>query len=573
MKKVLLFILLLAFTSLSAQFKIKNKTIQQTASGDTLLIGLQGDSTYLQTDKDYFAFNKYLKVNNDTIATRANIRGEGGCCFVSLSGNQSISGNKTFNDTLKASTIKGSEIINPLGNLAIKLEDSTYTYSTAFATDLVIARQASGSREVKYLGANGDVVAESGKNLLDNSEYINHKSVRGGDLINDNYNGTNNDEYVQYKAPDGADFVNLNLSHPNGSTVKDLTIRNMEGEDLITYHKVDSSDYRELNYKNSTGDDLIATKREQTTNNYVHTIIYRTINGDDLISAHLVDSTGQKDVNYYANGGIPLINTYSMADSTTVMYKGINNLPLIDCNADSSVIIYSGNGQKMFQSSGTVNTIYRFGDEVAIDIDVDSIYNRLPTDNVSATFGTSTDFTEFEVDGTLELHGNATYWDDLFFPFTTGEISGSGYPAYDTDSMYYNFVLDTTGVTKCIKYFEIQLPHKWREGSIIYPHVHYKHQTGIGTPKFKAKYKWFTIGGTTDTGWKWYPMEQTTGTTNNTHQMSYNASAGISGAGKGVSSILILQLYLSDTPTDVKSYQFDIHIECDALGSRTLEAK
>lgn len=164
------------------------------------------------------------------------------------------------------------------------------------------------------------------------------------------------------------------------------------------------------------------------------------------------------------------------------------------------------------------------------------------------------------------LKDTATVFDDLFFPFETGESGSSGFPTFVPDSLYYTFVVDSTGPSQCKKYFNVQMPHRWKAGTVIYPHVHYKYETAVGTPKFKLKYKWANTNKKTG-GWKWYPMEQTTGTTNGTVQMSYNSAGGISGAGKELSSILLIQLYLSGNPTNVNAYQFDIHIEIDKLGT------
>jgi hypothetical protein len=182
------------------------------------------------------------------------------------------------------------------------------------------------------------------------------------------------------------------------------------------------------------------------------------------------------------------------------------------------------------------------------------------------TIGTTKDSITIDTAKTMRFYGNATYWDDLFFPFSTGTSGGNSYPTFNADSNYYTFVVDSTGTTKCIQYFTIQLPHRWREGSKIYPHVHYKHETGVGTPNFIVKYKWYTVGGSTAKGWGWYRMGNTTGTTDKTHQLCYG-DGGISGAGMTLSSILVCQVYLRTTPANVNAWQFDVHIECDKLGS------
>lgn len=174
----------------------------------------------------------------------------------------------------------------------------------------------------------------------------------------------------------------------------------------------------------------------------------------------------------------------------------------------------------------------------------------------------------------LKLYGNATVYDDLFFPFSTGKQGSADYPSFNVDSMYHSFSIDTTAPGVCIMYFTIQMPHSWKEGSTIYPHVHYKHETAVGTPTFKMKYKWYPLGGSTAIGYNWYTMGTTTGTTDKTNQMVYGAS-GISGSGKGISSIIVCAVYLSgQTGTgNVNAYQFDIHYEKDAIGSRTTTSK
>jgi hypothetical protein len=256
------------------------------------------------------------------------------------------------------------------------------------------------------------------------------------------------------------------------------------------------------------------------------------------------------------------------------LFSADDNLS-IKINRSTGISFNLGSVSSFFDTNGKLsinkNTATEFLD-VNGNIIADTIKARADIITPKLKTGTATNNTTFEADGTMVMNGDATVWDDLFFPFESGETAGTGYPVFVADSSYYTFVVDTTGISKCIKYFTIQLPHSWKEGSTIYPHVHYKHETAIGTPSFKMKYKWYETGQSTDFGWSWYNMTTTTGTTNNTMQMAYNAS-GINGTGKTVSSILICQVYLSGTPTNVHAYQFDIHIEKDALGSRTQTSK
>lgn len=184
--------------------------------------------------------------------------------------------------------------------------------------------------------------------------------------------------------------------------------------------------------------------------------------------------------------------------------------------------------------------------------------------------GTSVKSVIVSPDSAIRLHGTSTVYDDLMFPFQTGSLGGGSYPAFVPDSGYYDFsAIDTTGPSKCVMYITVQLPHRWKSGSTIYPHVHVKYETGI-TPKFLLKYKWVDNGGVvTPKAWSWYLMDQAAATTDKTIQR-ISGTSGISGTGKGISSMLICQVYLAPTSSlNVKAYQFDVHIEINKMGSNT----
>lgn len=173
----------------------------------------------------------------------------------------------------------------------------------------------------------------------------------------------------------------------------------------------------------------------------------------------------------------------------------------------------------------------------------------------------------------LQLTGEATQWDDLFFPFTTGTNGGNPYPVFSDTSMAWNFVVDTVGVTKCIQFFCIQFPHS-TVFDTIHPHIHYKHTTGQGVPTFVMKYKWVNIQASTTTAFTWERLGTSIdGTTNYTHQIVTNTgNLGILATGKTFSSILVCQIYLLSTTGATKTcdaYQFDIHYKKKSLGTKT----
>jgi len=181
--------------------------------------------------------------------------------------------------------------------------------------------------------------------------------------------------------------------------------------------------------------------------------------------------------------------------------------------------------------------------------------------------GGNTDYIEIEADGTLKLNGLATVFDDFIVPLTSSKLGVNNKPDFDETNLGYLFPQNDTAE---ILYLIVQMPHKWKEGSDIFPHVHYR-RTSAGKPTFKITYSWFNIGsevsapGTTlnlDT-------EIITYTSGNIHQINRSASP-ISGSGKTISSILLIKLFRDDNTVtgDVLTYQFDIHYEIDSLGSK-----
>jgi hypothetical protein len=186
----------------------------------------------------------------------------------------------------------------------------------------------------------------------------------------------------------------------------------------------------------------------------------------------------------------------------------------------------------------------------------------------SAKVGSSTDYTEFEADGTMVAKGAATCWDDLFVPLTTTRVGALNKPDFD----YTNggFLFPQNDETE-ILHFVVQFPHRWA-GTDVYPHVHYQ-RTTAGKPTFVLKYAWFSIDGATAAPGTTIELgtEVMTYSAGSIHQIN-KSTAAISATGKGISSIMVCQLYrkTGDGVTgDVLTYQFDFHIEIDTLGSRS----
>jgi len=188
----------------------------------------------------------------------------------------------------------------------------------------------------------------------------------------------------------------------------------------------------------------------------------------------------------------------------------------------------------------------------------------------NAKFGTATDNTRFEDDGTLVMSGSATVWTDIFFPLVTAKQGQTDKPAFDATEIGYLFPQNDTGE---FMYIIAQFPHSRKQGTNLSPHVHWK-QTQSGSPVFKIDYKWFPIGGAVPATFDTLTMSTpaVTYTSGSMHQLTYGAKISgsmISETGMGVSSVMLIKLYRDSDlyAGNAVVYQFDIHYEIDSIGS------
>lgn len=174
--------------------------------------------------------------------------------------------------------------------------------------------------------------------------------------------------------------------------------------------------------------------------------------------------------------------------------------------------------------------------------------------------------------GEVRLTGKATVWDDVLVPLTQTKIGANGKPDFDETNIGYLFPQnDATEIL----YVIAQMPHKWKEGSTIYPHVHWQ-QAADANVTWKIDYKWFNIGAAVPAGFTTLALDQLTQTytSGSIHQLSASAN-GIAGTGKLLSSILLVKLYRNDNTYtgDALAWDFDIHIEIDSIGSEAVYSK
>ncbi len=227
--------------------------------------------------------------------------------------------------------------------------------------------------------------------------------------------------------------------------------------------------------------------------------------------------------------------------------------------------------------------------EVEQNVDEDKIHlttlgsERMTIDNSGNTrIGDGTNNTYIENDGSLSYEGTATRWDDIKVPVTSTKKEGTKPPGYD---IFKNNGSGSQGVisykfdpdSEKELYFTVQLPHAWKEGSSIEPHVHWSAKTNVGSSSvvWAIEYTWINIGDvfpdtSTISGSTTHPSVGTV----LAYEHALTEIGVIDGTGKVISSMLLCRIYRDATnPTDDYNndaylFEIDFHYEIDAAGSR-----
>nr|DAR57089.1 MAG TPA: hypothetical protein [Caudoviricetes sp.] len=126
--------------------------------------------------------------------------------------------------------------------------------------------------------------------------------------------------------------------------------------------------------------------------------------------------------------------------------------------------------------------------------------------------------------------------------------------------------------------FTVQMPHAWRTGSTVYPHVHFCPAVNIAdgsyAVKFILEYYWANINVQYGADAGSFAMTKTFTVASNDHiwkHMLATNSAGLT-VSAGISSIIVCRLYRDNTVgsnygQSVAMLGFDIHFDKDSIGS------
>ena len=263
---------------------------------------------------------------------------------------------------------------------------------------------------------------------------------------------------------------------------------------------------------------------------------------------------------------------------------------------DGHLAVWNGNSADSIKDGGVVITTL----DSLSDVDItgtetgDVIYNsgsgwvdyplglgsKIYADGNKIRIGGISGANYIEIDvttGNIRLIGNATSWDDV-------RVSGSQFRSGVTAPALSAF--GPSGNLRTYRFesakhqeveFEIQMPHRWKEGSKIYPHVHWTPiSAATGNVVWELEYAWASINGAFGAPSNMASDPAAAGGTAWVHKLSQFKSGGnayIEGTGQTLSSMLVCRMHRnagsgSDTlADDVALLEFDLHYEVDGFGS------
>jgi hypothetical protein len=123
-------------------------------------------------------------------------------------------------------------------------------------------------------------------------------------------------------------------------------------------------------------------------------------------------------------------------------------------------------------------------------------------------------------------------------------------------------------------FFTLQMPHSWKEGSDIYPHVHWVPESDLGVGEaveWGLEYTWASIGSTFgDTTIISSDVPEIPNPTTGTHELTRLGT--IDGSGETLSSMIVCRVFRDGVSDNYSGnaglMEIDFHYEIDTIGSR-----
>jgi hypothetical protein len=196
---------------------------------------------------------------------------------------------------------------------------------------------------------------------------------------------------------------------------------------------------------------------------------------------------------------------------------------------------------------------------------------------------TTKNYTKITTDGSLSYVGDATRWDDLKVPVNSIRVKNIDIdPAVWKDFIGETALLafeDRNASSERSVTFTVQMPHGWKEGSDIMPHVHWSAEVApVGERVYWAlEYTWINVGGNfpATTTIKSNSVATPNGTSISAYEHVITPLGTISGSGNTLSSMIVCRLYRNSSDNsndtfigeDAMLLEIDFHYQIDSDGS------
>jgi hypothetical protein len=227
--------------------------------------------------------------------------------------------------------------------------------------------------------------------------------------------------------------------------------------------------------------------------------------------------------------------------------------------------------------SGTGDVLYNSGSGW-VDYPL-GLGSKVTVSGSKIRFGNVTGGNYLEIDtttGNLRLLGDATTFDDLRIDGLStraGVVAPTDETGFRGNNAFQvrNFVHNQADEVQ----FDIQLPHSWKEGGLLYPHVHFApwiSSTGAKAAQFILEYYFANVGEQFPASPSTYTMTKTWAVDQQWYHLIAGNATALTSTGKTLSSILKCRLYRDNTVSNnlagkVAFLYFDIHYEVDGFGS------
>jgi len=188
--------------------------------------------------------------------------------------------------------------------------------------------------------------------------------------------------------------------------------------------------------------------------------------------------------------------------------------------------------------------------------------------------GNENDYLSITNYGEIRLSGSAIVWEDLRFPASSinppGGIGGAAVDTADTPFVG-TLLFDSASTEICVG--QAQMPHAWKEGSFVSPHVHWSPtSTSTGSVVWQMNCDIANVGEPFSGSYTYTSAitDYADGTINDHKLVDF---ANLEMPGKTLSSIILWRISRiggsgSDTYSDdARLLEFDIHYQIDGFGS------